>query len=154
MAVSFPLSISWRGTSRTSGIAKARRRYCLIQIDSFKITWHINAIFQLICSGIILAPGQEPVVFTFINITSKFIDESQAGQTFRNDFGRCISFHFLWEVTSKDNFDFVLRWVSVADFVGCPPTKKEVQAQFIDRFFHLVGIWKNIYVNQCRSQLL
>lgn len=33
-----------------------------------------------------------------------------------------------WQVTSKNNFDFVLRWVSVSSFVGQPPTKKEVQA--------------------------
>lgn len=32
--------------------------------------------------------------------------------------------------TSKSNFDLVLQWVSMSDFVGQPPTKKEVQANF------------------------
>ncbi len=37
---------------------------------------------------------------------------------------------FHLQVTSESNFDFVLQWVSMSDFVGQPPTKKEVQAIF------------------------
>ena len=37
---------------------------------------------------------------------------------------------FHLQVTSPSNFDFVLQWVSMSDFVGQPPTKKEVQANF------------------------
>ena len=33
------------------------------------------------------------------------------------------------QVTDPKNFDFVMRWVSTAELVGDPPTKKSVQAR-------------------------
>lgn len=45
-------------------------------------------------------------------------------------------------MTSEGNFDFVLRWVSVADFVGSPPTKKEVEASALNLQYIYVSCWK------------
>lgn len=53
----------------------------------------------------------------------------------------------LVEVTADGNFEFCLRWVSVPDLVGRPPTKKEVKAMgtWVEGFSHQVKHYLNLW---------
>ena len=80
----------------------------------------------------LLATLEAPTVFSFLDNESLSVDEAQGGLRVCLCPKNPTYFSYSQDspqVVAEGNFDFFLRWVSVAELVGDPPTRKDVKAQ-------------------------
>ena len=73
------------------------------------------------------------LVFSFMDVKASFIAEKEASNALSSTtvklFPNCFQVvSFDRKVIAEPNQSFMLRWVSMPEFVGDPPTKKSVKA--------------------------